>query len=151
MKGAIAFIFFMLFLAGIAFVNLSDMRGGKGIAVTTPEELTDVAWRPTRLGEMAIEEDTKMYLQFDNDGRIGGHAGCNRYFGGYRFDADSLIFGMVGATRMACGEPADSFEISYLEALQNTRGAVRSEDRLALRDASGDTLVRLVAIERIDD
>ena len=151
MKGAIAFIFFMLFLAGIAFVNLRDIGGGAGMPVTTPEELTDVAWRPTRLGEMAIEEDTKIYLQFDNDGRIGGHAGCNRYFGGYRFDADSLIFGMVGATRMACGEPADSFEISFLEALQNTRGAIRSEDRLALQDASGETLVRFVAIERIDD
>jgi len=150
MKGAIAFIFFMLFLAGIAFVNLRDMGGG-GTAVTTAAELTDVAWRPTRLGDSTIENDTKVYLQFDSDGRIGGHGGCNRYFGGYRFDADTLIFGMVGATRMACGEPADSFEISYLEALQNTRGAMRAGDQLALRDAGGETLVRFVAIDRIDD
>jgi heat shock protein HslJ len=149
MKGAIAFIFFMLFLAGIAFVSLRDM--GSGGAVTSASELTDVAWRPTRLGEMPLAEDTAIYLQFDGDGRIGGHAGCNRYFGGYRFDAETLVFGMVGATRMACGEPANSIEISYLEALQNTRGAVRAGDRLALRDAEGETLARFVAIERIDN
>ena len=150
MKGAVAFIFFMLFLAGIAFVSLRDMTVG-GTTVTSPEQLTDVAWRPTRLGDMTIEEDSKMFLQFDNDGRIGGHAGCNRYFGGYRFDGEVLIFGMVGATRMACGEPADSFEIAYLEALQNVRAAVRADERLVLRDAGGDALIRFVAIERIDD
>jgi heat shock protein HslJ len=150
MKGAIAFIFFMLFLAGIAFVNLRDMQGSR-IEVVSADVLTDVAWRPTSLGEMPIDETTTMYLQFDGDGRIGGHAGCNRYFGGYRFEAGQLLFGMVGATRMACGEPADAFELTYLEALQNTRGAVRAGDRLALRDAGGETLVRYVAIERIED
>lgn len=150
MKGAIAFLFFMLFLAGIAFVNLRDMQGGRS-AVTSAEALTDVAWRPTSLGDMPIDEGTRMYLQFDGDGRIGGDAGCNRYFGGYRFDDGSLVFGMVGASRMACGEPADSFEASYLEALQNARGATRAGDRLTLRDAAGESLVRFVAIERVDD
>ena len=58
---------------------------------------------------------------------------------------------MVGATRMACGEPADSFEISYLEALQNVRGADRADERLVLRDAAGEALVRFTSIERSDD
>ena len=150
MKGTVAFMFFMLFLAGIAFVNLRDMQGGR-IEIVSADALTDVAWRPASLGEMNIDDTTQMYLQFSVDGRIGGHAGCNRYFGGYRFDEGQLLFSMVGASRMACGEPADALEFSYLEALQNTRGAVRAGDRLALRDTDGETLVRFVAIERIDD
>ena len=151
MKGTIAFIFFMLFLAGIAFVNLRGMQGDAESIISTADQLTDVAWRPIRLGEMAIEEDTPMFLQFDPDGRIGGHAGCNRFFGGYRFDEGQLIFGMVGSTRMACGEPADSLEIAFLEALDNTRGGVRVDERLALRDANGQTLVRFLATDRVAD
>ena len=151
MKATIAFLFFMLFLAGIAFVNLRGMQGDADSIVSAPEQLTDVAWRPVRLGEMAIDEDTQMVLQFDPDGRIAGHAGCNRFFGGYRFDEGQLIFGMVGSTRMACGEPADSFEIAFLEALDNTRGGSRVDDRLALRDANGQTLVRFLAIDRVGE
>ena len=58
---------------------------------------------------------------------------------------------MVGSTRMACGEPADSFEIAFLEALDNTRGGSRVDDRLALRDANGQTLVRFLAIDRVGE
>jgi len=149
MKASAAFIFFLLFLAGLAFVNLYDMRGSADQVVSTPDQLTDVAWRPIRLGEMAIEDGTPMFLQFNGDGRIIGHAGCNRLFGNYRFEDGQLIFGMVGATRMACGEPTDSFELAFLEALDGTRSGARVDDRLALRDGEGHTAVRFVAIDRV--
>ena len=151
MKASAAFIFFLLFLAGLAFVNLYDMRGDADSIVSTPEQLAGVGWRPVRLGEMAVGDDTPMFLQFGEDGRIIGHGGCNRLFGNYRFEDGQLIFGMVGATRMACGDPADSFEIAFLEALDNTRSGARVENRLALRDAEGHTLVRFVAADRVGD
>ncbi|MDH4074096.1 MAG: META domain-containing protein [Gammaproteobacteria bacterium] len=151
MKASAAFVFFLLFLAGLAFVNLYDMRGSADSIVTTPEQLVDVAWRPIRLGEMAIEEDTTMFLQFNEDGRVIGHAGCNRLFGSYRFEDGQLMFGMIGATRMACGEPTDSFEISFLQALDSTRSGARVDSRLALRDADGETVVRFLSMDRIDN
>lgn len=149
MKASAAFVFFLLFLAGLAFVNLYDMQGGADSIVSAPEQLTDVAWRPIRLGEMAIDDDTSMFLQFNSDGRIIGHGGCNRMFGSYRFEDGQLIFGMVGATRMACGEPSDSFETAFLEALDNTRSGARAVDRLALRDAEDHTVVRFVSMDRV--
>lgn len=141
----------MLFLAGLAFVNLRSMRGeGSGNIIST-DQLTDSAWRPTVLGEMPIDEDTRIFIQFGADGRTGGHGGCNRFFGDYELNEGKLDFGMLGATRMACGEPADSFEISFLEALENTTSAVRAGNRLAFRDAQDRILLRFDAVPRRDE
>ena len=146
MKGTVAFIFFMLFLAGIAFVNLRGMQ--EGTPVTSVEQLIDVAWRPTHIGEMAIDEQTSMTLQFDSDNRINGMGGCNRYFGSFEFTDAKLSVGMVGSTRMACDSSDGAFEIAYLEALGNTRNAIRLEERLALKDSDENTIARFVAIPR---
>jgi heat shock protein HslJ len=148
MKASLAFIFFLLFLAGIAFVNLRGIQDDAGAAVTAEEQLIDVAWRPTNLREMAIDENSPMRLQFNPGGQMGGHAGCNRYFGQYEFRDNGLVFSMVGATRMACEEPANSIEISYLDVLNQVSNAARVDDRLALRDNEGNTLVRFVAVAR---
>jgi putative lipoprotein len=149
MKASIAFIFFMLFLAGIAFVNLRGMQGDADTIVTSPDQLVDVAWRPTHLGEMAVDDDTRIVLQFNADGRLGGNGGCNRFFGSYEFSAEgNLVIGMVGATRMACQEPVDSIETAFLEALGNVEGAARVDNRLALKDSSDTTLARFVAVTR---
>ena len=146
MKGTVAFIFFMLFLAGIAFVNLRGMQ--EGAQITSAEQLVDVAWRPTHIGEMAVDEQTSMTLQFDPDGRINGMGGCNRFFGSFEFVDGNLSVGMVGSTRMACTGTDGSLEISYLEALGATRSAARLEDRLAIKDGDDTTIARFVAIPR---
>lgn len=146
MKGTIAFIFFMLFLAGIAFVNLRGMQ--EGTLVTSTGQITDVAWRPTHIGEMTVDEQTSMTLQFDPDGRINGMGGCNRFFGSFDFPEGNLAVGMVGSTRMACPGTDGSLEIAYLDALGATRSAARLDDRLALKDGDDNTIARFVAIPR---
>jgi len=151
MKASVAFIFFMLFLAGLAFVNLRGMQDQSGSTDATLEELTSSAWRPQRLGEMRLDDTTEMYVQFEADGQVSGNAGCNRFFGSYELLDEKLAIGPLGATRMACPEPAMSFEITLLELLQSSTTAVTANERLALRNNQGDTIVRLVAIERKAD
>lgn len=151
MKAAFAFIFFMLFLAGIAFVNLRGMQEQSETAVTSKLDLVFSAWRPVRLGEMRLPDDTEMYLQFGADGKITGHGGCNRFFGDYDLTGEELKIGPLGATRMACPEPAMSFEISFLEAIQAAVAAAATADRLALKNDKGDTVVRLAGIERKEE
>ena len=148
MKASVGFIFFMLFLAGIAFVNLRGMQDDAGAQITSEEQLLDVAWRPTNLGEMEIDESTTMRLQFNPQGQVAGNAGCNNYFGSYELRETGMIFNMIGSTRMACEEPANSIEMSYLDALNQVASAARVDNRLAFRDADGRTLIRYVAIPR---
>ena len=148
MKSAIGFIFFMLFLAGVAFVNLRGMQGDAGPSVSGPDRLIDAGWRPTHLGEMTLADETEMFLQFDAGGEFAGHGGCNRLFGSYGFDEGTIAIGPVGATRMACGSAIDALEITYLEALENTSRVLRVDNRLALRDANDVTLLRFIAVPR---
>jgi len=139
-------MFFMLFLAGLAFVNLRGMQDQSTNTVLSPEILTSSAWRPARLAEMKLDEDTQMYVQFDSDGQVSGHAGCNRFFGSYDLNDEKMEIGPLGATRMACPEPAMSFELSFLEALQSTATAALANGRLALKNDRGDTIVLMVSV-----
>ena len=150
MKATVAFMFFMLFLAGIALVNLQGMQDKDDATVTSIDQLTDMAWRPTHIGEMALDDDTQMFLQFNADGQAIGHAGCNRFFGSFELVETKLRFGPIGSTRMSCPEPAGSFEISFLEALDATQSAARVDSRLALRNEDGQSVLRFTSIDRVD-
>lgn len=150
MKASIGFIFFMLFLAGLAFVNLKGMKDQSDNAVTSVSDIADTAWRPTHIGEMRLQDDSRMIVQFNSNNSIVGHSGCNRFFGDYTFVDGSLDIGPLGSTRMACPEPVNSFEISFLEALQSARTLSRTESGLAMRDDKGDVVARYIATERDD-
>lgn len=150
MKAAYGFIFFMLFLAGIAFVNLRGMQEAGDSRIEAVHQLSDVAWRLTHLGDMVAADDSDIYIQFGDDGGFGGNGGCNQFQGNARF-GDGMNLDRVGASRRRCPEPANSLEISFLEALDQTAAAARVDDRLVFKNASGANLLRFVAIPRRDD
>ncbi|MDH3440986.1 MAG: META domain-containing protein [Gammaproteobacteria bacterium] len=150
MKAMIGFLFFMLFLGGLAFVNLKNSQDTENARVTSFPELADAAWQLTHLGDMVVDDDTDIYIQFRMDGQFDGNTGCNRFFGNAEF-AEALSFGGIGATRRACPEPANSYELSFLEALGNTTAALRVDDRLAFRNADDQSILRFVAVPRISE
>lgn len=150
MKAMIGFLFFMLFLGGLAFVNLKTSQDVENIRVSSVSELTDVAWKLTHLGEMVMDDDADIYIQFRNDGQFDGFAGCNQFFGNVEA-TEALSFNGIGSTRRACPEPATSYEFSFLEALGNTKEAVRRENRLAFRNTEDQSILRFVAIPRVSD
>ena len=95
MKAIVGFAFFLLFLAGIAFVMLQGRQmaklGGGGA------ELTGVSWRP--VGGAAVPDDSGMYVSFDVDGSIKGHGGCNGFFGSLQQSETGIEVGPLGSTR----------------------------------------------------
>lgn len=151
MKATVGFIFFMLFLAGIALVNLRGMKENADAAVISADQVTDVAWQLVNLGDMVVDEDTEMFIQFNEEAQMVGHAGCNRIFGDYTVENEKLTFGPIGATRMACDVTANSHEIAFLEALGSTTNAARVGQRLALRNDVGENLLRFTAIDRVEN
>lgn len=149
MKATIAFLFFMLFLAGLLLVNLRNVQNNAEPGSVSLADLVQVAWRPTHLGEMPLPDDTRMRLQFGADGQLSGNGGCNRFTGGFQLNGQKLTIGPVAATRMACPEPIQSFEFSYFEALQAVQIVNLKDDRLVLRDADGQQLVRFISEVRL--
>jgi len=145
MKASVGFIFFMLFLAGLAFVNLRGMQDRSDAQVGSASELATSTWKPTHIGEMRLENDTPLTLEFDSANGLGGYAGCNRFSGAFELAEAAFAAGPISSTRMACPEPANSFEISYLQAMQATRSITRTESRLIFRDSEGVAVARFVS------
>ena len=78
------------------------------------------------------------------DGRAGGKAPVNRYFGQCRQGgAGQVDFGPFGMTMMA-GPPESMAAETDLALLEQVRGFHRDADRLALFNADGESVLAFV-------
>ena len=81
-------------------------------------------------------------LRFGADGRLSGAAACNRYFGPWTLDGESLGIGPLGSTRRRCPPPAMEEEARLLDALERVRRFdIDGEGRLVLSGDTGDDVV----------
>jgi heat shock protein HslJ len=79
------------------------------------------------------------------DGRAGGKAPVNRYFGMCAEGPDgSLSLGPFGMTMMAGPPPAMAAESAYVRLLEQVRGVRISDGRLRLLGADGAELAQFV-------
>lgn len=150
MKASVGFAFFLLFLAGLALVNVRNMGEEAANNVPTMAELSANAWRPSHIAEMRLDGETSLYVQFESSGELGGFAGCNRFFGSYQLSGNTISIEPLGITRKACPPQIMSFEISFIEALQSAATVARAEARMALRNEKGQATARFDAIDRND-
>jgi heat shock protein HslJ len=145
MKAIVGFAFFLLFLAGIAFVMLQGRQMAQLGAPGGGVELTGVIWRPVTVDEQAIPADAGMYIQFEVDGGIKGHGGCNGFFGSLEQRESGVGVGPLGSTRMACPEEIMSREMAFLNAVQQTTNFETSDDNLILLDEENRVLAEFTA------
>ncbi len=137
----------MLFLAGLFLVFLKGKQMTGQIATGGGSELTAVRWQPTYIGPEPVPEDAGLWVQFEVDGSISGHAGCNTFFGSLQQTESGLEVGALGSTRMACPEPVMSRESAFLSALQQATAFEVSGERMTSLDADRTLLVEFAAAE----
>ena len=82
-------------------------------------------------------------ISFEADGKVAGSGGCNRFFGGYEQDGESLSFLPLGSTRMACPPGIMKIEQDFFDMLGAVRKARVEASTLVLIDAAGKELARL--------
>lgn len=75
-------------------------------------------WQLTELNGKRMS-NSRIYVEFDEGQmRVSGHAGCNRFFGGYELEGQSFTVAGVGSTKMACMRPGSmETEREFLKAL----------------------------------
>jgi heat shock protein HslJ len=124
---------------GLALVA-SEVTGTLSLA-----DLGGREWTLTELGwDQPVPEGVDITLVFE-DGKVSGSGGCNRYFGGVTSEVPGeLTFSAMGATRMACAEPAMDFEQRYLAALSTASQYSFIACRLALSCVTEDGVVTLL-------
>jgi len=85
---------------------------------------------------------TTVTLDFGEDGKLAGTAGCNHYFASYEVKGTSITIGQAGSTLMYCGEPGVmDQESTYLALLGQAKTLEVAGDRLTLRDAKGTAIL----------
>lgn len=101
-----------------------------------PMAITDRDWALSTLGERANpmgNGDRPPTLRLESaTGRASGFAGCNRFSGTYTLSGDTLSFGPLASTKMACPQGND-VEVAYLAALGKVRTYTTSDSVLTLR------------------
>ena len=128
--------------------------GGQEVNVTStgatgvPASLAGVPWKLVSGLDVESVEAAPPSATFEN-GVMGGSTGCNHYSAPVTIDGDSMQLGMIAATQMACGPPADSVEQAYLAALGQVAGW--RVDGSALVLVNGDDLLRYEAASPVGD
>jgi heat shock protein HslJ len=106
--------------------------------------ITDRDWVLSTLGERTNpmgNGDRAPTLRLESaSGRASGFAGCNRFSGPYTLSGDSLSFGPLVSTRMACAQGND-VEVSYLAALGNVRTFTAADSSLTLHGADAPVAI----------
>ncbi|MBI1186597.1 MAG: META domain-containing protein [Alphaproteobacteria bacterium] len=78
------------------------------------------AWRLAAIDGAAPPPAPAPTITFEGE-RVAGFAGCNRYFAGIEQDPNvARYFTGIGATRMACADPAMALESRFLARLGET-------------------------------
>ena len=97
-------------------------QGGKNIRnpVEMPDaSLTNTYWKAILIDEVAISVaagQREIHLVLQGDGLARGHSGCNTFRGAFTTDENTISFGGLASTRMACAEGLEQ-ERRFLAAL----------------------------------
>ncbi len=83
---------------------------------TTMGGLAGVTWTLTDLNGQPALPDRPVTLVFSQTG-VTGDAGCNSFGGDFQFENNSIRFGQLVHTLMACEEAVNTQEAAFLDAL----------------------------------
>jgi len=126
------------------------------LVITTPEggivfmavpRLDGTEWTLTAIGDTPTAADSQLTIRFDEEGRVSGETGCNRFMGSYRLNELSLTISQLASTRRACPSAALSQqEQAYLRALESVESYRAGRGQLVLITDSGQTLTFSAAV-----
>jgi heat shock protein HslJ len=130
------------------------MVGPAQLSPTTPA-FGGTVWRLTHLDNKpvtSVNAEGSATLHFDVEtSRFSGSGGCNRISGPYKQKGESLTFGAVVATRMACPGGIMNVETEFTKTLEQVRAWRLAGRTLQLRDGHSRVLARFEPSARTSD
>lgn len=91
------------------------------------------------------QREAHVVLRVGEPPTAGGSGGCNRFTGSYRVEGDSIAFGQLAATMMACPQGMET-EQQFLKALGEATAWKVTGQQLELRDGAGAVIARFEAV-----
>lgn len=127
---------------------------GSSQDVASAVNKTSMTNNETISGSYALEyinttnvSDYNLSLEFDSKtNKISGFAGCNRFFGTYSTDGNTISISELGATRMMCKDEANAIEHNMFQTIAKINKFELSNGTLSLKN---DTSVLIIANENM--
>lgn len=86
--------------------------------------------------------DTDQFIAFKSEGEVNGNGGCNNFFGSYTQEGNTITFGPLASTKMACQGKMKA-EAQFLSSIQKARAFDATHLEMTLRDEGGKVILRL--------
>jgi heat shock protein HslJ len=112
------------------------------------EPLRDRYWRALEIDGKpvaVVNNRAEPHLVLAAENRTHGSDGCNRFTGGYETSGQTLRFGRLASTMMACMPPVDLISREFVGALTATVSYRIQGKQLSLLDGEGRVRLRLEA------
>jgi heat shock protein HslJ len=106
------------------------------------------SWLAEDINGGGVIDRLQTTLSLDADGKVTGMGGCNRYMGKATLKDDTISFGPMAGTRMACSPAVMNQENKFHAALETVRSWSIAQGKLFLRDESGNIVLRFVTMDK---
>lgn len=109
---------------------------------------TVVSYNNGNQAVVSVLDGTELTASFEDDGSVGGSAGCNTYFGPVTTDGDQISIGPLAMTSMMCeNEAVMEQEMQFLMALESAATYQVEGSQLRMRTADDAMAVNLAPAE----
>lgn len=119
------------------------------VTVPLPSALVG-SWKIEKIGEKATAPEAPAFMVFRADGFLSGTGGCNRMMGHVTASGQSLSFGPIAGTRMACPGVRMTQEEAVFSATGQVAAWQISEGKLLLNDTQGSPVLTLTPNKTAD-
>lgn len=135
------------FVAGVLVSGCETVSSKPKKEISPAADLIGTSWLATNIVGKGMAESAKSTLDFVEAGRVAGRGGCNRFFGAVTIDGQSIEFGKIGSTMMACPPPMMEQEKRYLEALGEAKRFEVKDEMLLVYGTGLDPLIQFTQAE----
>lgn len=111
-----------------------------------PDCLANTTWELQMISkdgkQLAISEAVPT-ISFTEEGEINGFAGCNQYFGAYKYDENGITIVPTGSTKAFC-QGVMELEDAFLRGLSEVKTYTLTNDKLELNCNTGSMAMQFV-------
>ena len=103
--------------------------------------LQGAEWTVVEIGAAPLVAGSEVTIAFGPDGRLSGHASCNRFMTQYTLSGEGLAIAPAAGTRMMCDAKLMEQEREFLAALGATQSfSIAADGALFLQAGDGHTI-----------
>jgi heat shock protein HslJ len=110
--------------------------------------LTGTSWWVEDIAGKGVIDMSHTTIEFPEEGKVAGDAGCNRYFGGVEIAGSNMKVGALASTRKMCPPALMDQETNFFQAMGKVASwEIAETGLLHLQDADGFDQLRASKIE----